>query len=722
MAHPSARLLLAGLVLAAIGAQPATAGTFHVYGLGLNGAGCPNGWHGLKSPAGKFRNVNHCSYWEIRSTRDGKALRRGDAAGASMFTGTGARFTGFSIRSRGTARNGMKWNIAMCRTPWAGCGWYFPRSGTWSETEVALGSLVPGGSPTYAQQLWAGVQCAQASCPDSSSAGRAVNLTQLRSHAVIDDYTPPGAANVSGISRGWNSGEKHLGYSATDQGSGVASVWLTVDGSWHRAINHSCTRLPAGGYTTPVPCATATGGEFAVNQAGQLADGHHTLTVTTRDAGGAMTSTKRDFWVDNNAPGHPLGLAVTGGDGWRSENDFSVSWENPDQGNGSEIAAAYYKVGSPPETPTDGTRVSGTGLTSLDELRVPRDGTWTVHVWLEDAAGNADPRNAAAVHLRLDTRAPSLAFSTEQHPQNPAEVRVRTSDAHSGVAGGQIEIRRQGVPEWRVLETRREGTDLVAAIPDDQLQRGTYELRAFVWDAVGNTGATAVRSDGRQMLLDLPLRTEAALSARLSRRAAGARGARRALRIGYRKRAWLRGVLRAGGGARLPDTPITVETRRLPRGGWRPLTEVVTDANGRYSVRLRRGVSRAIRVRFAGSRSLQPATRAVRLLVRGWSSLELEPRRLRRGGTITFRGQVGLFRARVPAAGKLVQIQYLDGRTWRPAVKLGRTNRRGRFAIRYRFRRISRPTRIHFRILVPAEGGWPYATGASPVRTAFVAP
>jgi hypothetical protein len=55
-------------------------------------------------------------------------------------------------------------------------------------------------------------------------------------------------------------------------------------------------------------------------------------------------------------------------------------------------------------------------------------------------------------------------------------------------------------------------------------------------------------------------------------------------------------------------------------------------------------------------------------------------------------------------------------------VKLGHTRRSGRFTIRYRFRRISRPTRIYFRILVPAEGGWPYATGASAVRTAYVRP
>jgi len=681
----------------------------------MNGAGCPNGWQAQSSPAQQFRHHNYCSSWQIRSVRDDRALRRGDSAGTSMYAGTGARFTGFSIRSRGTARNGTSWNIAMCRTPYASCAQYLPQSGSWNERQAQLGTLAPGGSASYAQHLWAGVRCNQDKCPDSTSAGRAVDVTHLESHAVVEDYTAPGTPAVGGISGGWNSGEKHMNYFVTDAGSGIASVTLSVDGSLHRTVNHSCARLPTGGYTTPVPCATATGNEFTVNEPGQLADGHHSLTVTSRDAGGAARATTKDFWVDNNAPGHPIDLAVTGGDGWRRTNDFSVTWENPDQGNGSEIAGAYYKVGSAPETPTDGTRVSGPGSV-LDGVRVPRDGDWTVHVWLEDAAGNADPGNAIAVHARLDTTSPSLAFANEQ---TAAEVRVHTSDAHSGVTGGQIEIRRQGVPEWRELETRREGTDLVAAIPDDQLPRGTYELRAIATDAVGNTAITTRRANGQAMVVDLPLRTDTSLGASLSRRAGGAGGGRRTMRIGYRKRAWLRGVLRAGG-ALMPDTRVLIETRRLTRRAWQPLTEVVTDGSGRYAVRLPRGASREVRVRFAGNRSLQPAAEVARLLVRGWASLRLEPRSLRRGGTITFRGQIGLFRARVPATGKL--IQYLDGRRWRPAVKLGHTGRRGRFAIRYRFRRISRPTRIYFRILVPAEGGWPYATGASRVRTAFVRP
>ena len=106
LAHISRRLLVLAGALASMAAEPAAAGTFHVYGLGMNGAGCPNGWQAQSSPAQQFRHHNYCSSWEIRSVRDDKALRRGDAAGTSMYAGTGARFTGFSIRSRGTARNG----------------------------------------------------------------------------------------------------------------------------------------------------------------------------------------------------------------------------------------------------------------------------------------------------------------------------------------------------------------------------------------------------------------------------------------------------------------------------------------------------------------------------------------------------------------------------------------------------------------------------------------
>ena len=93
----------------------------------------------------------------------------------------------------------------------------------------------------------------------------------------------------------------------------------------------------------------STSGSFTLNEPGQLADGRHTLAVRHATPAATSTPSTQEFWVDNNAPGHPLGLEVEGGDGWRRTNDFSVTWENPDQGSGSEIAGAYYKIGSAPD-------------------------------------------------------------------------------------------------------------------------------------------------------------------------------------------------------------------------------------------------------------------------------------------------------------------------------------------------------------------------------------
>jgi hypothetical protein len=709
-------LVLALLLLAAVAAAPASAGTFHVYGLGLNGGGCPNGWQGQTFSPAKFRQTDYCSRWEIQSTRDGVPLARDEFAGASLFAGEGARFTGFSIRSWGEARNGAIWKMAMCAAPFAGCTSHIPQAGTWTDTEFQLGTLMPGASPIHARHLWAGVSCQASSCADSAAEGRAVQVHHAESHAIVEDYTPPGAPSVSGIADGWNSGERRLNYSASDAGSGVGSVTLTVDGSLHRTNVHSCTRLPAGGYQQPVPCLTSTGGDFALNEPGQLADGLHQLTVTARDAGGEAGTTTREFKVDNNAPSHPLGLAVAGGEGWRAENDFPIAWGNPDQGNGSPIVAAYYRIGSPPTSARDGVRIEGEAAAT--RLEAPGDGSWPVYLWLQDAAGNADAAQHSTAQLRLDSTAPALAFASERDPHNPAEVRVAASDAHSGVADGRIAIRRRGVAEWEWLETRREGTELIATVPDERLERGTYELQATASDAAGNGSTTASRADGRDMVLDLPLRGDTRVSAAL---AAGAGSARSQARVAYGRAAWLRGALRTGS-TPLPGARLAVQSRSLAGGDWQPLTEVVTDADGRYAVRLPRGSSRELRVQFPGDRALRPAEGTARLVVRGWAALRLRPNRLRRGGTIAFRGRVGQHDAALPAGGKLVQIQYLDGRRWRPAVRLGRTDSRGRFEIRYRFRRISRPTRIWFRILVPAEGGWPYATGTSRVRVAYVRP
>jgi hypothetical protein len=711
---------LSALLLAALAPATALAGTFDVHGLGLGGAGCPSGWHEHTFTPAKLNQETDCASWRIWSNRNGTPMTKGHGAAASMFAAEGARFTGFSIQTAGTARNGMAWQMGMCQESYSGCVGYPASRGTWFGNTPALGTLASPGAPQYARQLYAGVWCDAPSCPDDDTAGRAADVAIRSSHAVVEDFTAPGAPDLSGIPTGWTGGEQTLSYTASDAGSGLSSVAFEINGKPESSSAYSCMRLPDGAFSHPLPCSLTAGGSFPVDTR-RLADGRHTLTVTVRDAGGEPGSMTHELNVDNNAPESPRGLTVTGGSGWRRSNDFELSWQNPDQGDASPIAAAYHRVGSLPRGPIDGERTDAPDVSSLSGIRVPHDGEWPVYVWLRDEATNAYHVTAAGAHLRLDSTAPALEFQRQEAADNPTEVRVPVTDAHSGVAGGEIEIRRQRAAVWQSLPTRREASQLVAAIPDDRLEQGTYELRATAWDAVENVARTTTRADGRPMVVDLPLRGGTAVTAALARAARGTGATARSLRTGYAGKVWVRGVLRSES-APLPGARVVLNSRPLTGGVWSPVTEVVTDAEGRYSVELPPGGSRELLVTFPGTALLRPSQDDARLFVRGWASLVLTPRRLRRGGTIAFRGRVGRAGTELPPRGKLVQVQYLDGRRWRPAVRLGRTDGRGRFAIHYRFRRISRPTRIYFRMLVPAEGGWPYATGWSRTRVAHVRP
>lgn len=74
-------------------------------------------------------------------------------------------------------------------------------------------------------------------------------------------------------------------------------------------------------------------------------------------------------------------------------------------------------------------------------------------------------------------------------------------------------------------------------------------------------------------------------------------------------------------------------------------------------------------------------------------------------------------------SGKLVAIQYYDPSRakWRPAEVI-RTNRKGRFSYRYRFRTIASAQRIIFRAASLPEAGWPFLPSTSKPRSVIVYP
>jgi hypothetical protein len=129
-------------------------------------------------------------------------------------------------------------------------------------------------------------------------------------------------------------------------------------------------------------------------------------------------------------------------------------------------------------------------------------------------------------------------------------------------------------------------------------------------------------------------------------------------------------------------------------------------------------------VTFAGSRTQLPAGAETRLAVHAAARLSATPGRVRNGRSVRLAGRLLPAGTPVPRGGKLVQVQFLErpkGKParWRP-MRVVRTDRHGRFAVRHRFRTIRRTTRITFRATVPAEDGFPWAWGASPTRRVTV--
>jgi hypothetical protein len=91
--------------------------------------------------------------------------------------------------------------------------------------------------------------------------------------------------------------------------------------------------------------------------------------------------------IHTTPPGSPSSL-ISIQDIWTNVDSFDVTWNNSTEPSG--IVAAWYKIGSPPTSNDDGTRVLGNNIQGLDNLIVPAEaeGEIVVYVWLEDALGN----------------------------------------------------------------------------------------------------------------------------------------------------------------------------------------------------------------------------------------------------------------------------------------------------------------------------------------------
>jgi len=309
-------------------------------------------------------------------------------------------------------------------------------------------------------------------------------------------------------------------------------------------------------------------------------------------------------------------------------------------------------------------------------------------------------------------------------------VTYTAEDDHSGVGLTEVALGDQVVASrnfggdpgrcphtgWAVCQ-RRVSEDL--AIDTRSVPDGDYPLTVRVTDAASNRtvvqgGMVRVRN---QSLGPGPVPNEPGgqPAVRFTNSKSSVLSTYR--RVGYGKRLRVRGVLRDPAGRPLPNARVDVLLRpQVGETDLRLVKQLTTDGEGGFRYTVPRGPSRLVRFAYrpATSDSASSSTHDIRVAVAAGPTLRLSRARLRNGQSVRFTGQIRGVQMR-----KVVEIQVAERGTWKTIASV-RSNSRGYFSWRYRFRRTFSPTKYTFRARVRTERSFPYATGSSPKRSVRV--
>jgi hypothetical protein len=359
---------------------------------------------------------------------------------------------------------------------------------------------------------------------------------------------------------------------------------------------------------------------------------------------------------------------------------------------------------------------SATGSAALDTGRAPfANGPNAVRVCARDYGAGANLTCAARTVL-VDNLPPAGAFRAPSR-SDPELITASLADAHSGIAYAAISMRPLAGGAWRPLETRRVPGGVATRVDSSAVPPGRWAFRLVAVDRAGNARVIDRMAGGRPMVLELPLLERTRLTARIETLGHRAR---------YGARPVIRGRLRTETGAGVRTDVAVIERFEPGAEPRRRVHRVETGPRGAYRTRLSSGPSRSVVVRFAGSRRLLPsASRKRKLAVTGKATMRLSRKRLPAGGRVRFRGRIGTVGARVPAPGKVVELQVREQgkRRFRTVGDAIHSGRNGRVRTSYRFGRFYRsPVRFAFRLKVTRQAGWPYRapTHSRPKRLTVV--
>lgn len=264
---------------------------------------------------------------------------------------------------------------------------------------------------------------------------------------TLEDLTPPvlgvGAGELwSDPDRWFHNGEQALTVMPAQDNSGISRMRWYVDG----VLAYDTSGITSSGalacnFAYFRPCSAESARFDLERSLFAIPDGTHDLTAVASDAAGNVSqSATRRFRVDDAPPPAPE-VSVREGSAFRDPGPWHLDFEVPGDGGGSRARDVWWRFCALSD-PTDCTSPdaaagalagSAPGDPASIAVTPPRQGEWTVELWLADEAGNVSDQNASEpVVIRYGESAP------EPDPQHPPSL------SGEWVDGGRVSVSASG--------------------------------------------------------------------------------------------------------------------------------------------------------------------------------------------------------------------------------------------------------------------------------------
>jgi hypothetical protein len=478
-ARLAASLAATALLLAAALPATAQAGTYTVTACNAAPGGANNSWVPFNTDTTHLQTRLSCPYTinegQLASQENGIAttdileLPNGAQAGAEagwtfkVPHPENEKITGISY-DRMFSTQDQYWIPALradsailpgqtCTPPIAGS--CLNGSGPGGENHATLTGL-------SAETLTLGLQCtapAGQECITGADDFHAAVATMYAAEVTIQDNTPPTLQLPTGPlweNTNYHKGTENLTIAARDSGGGTQTLTMSIDGQPVETYTAPCN------YTYPQPCPSQITPTLTLNTT-KLPDGTHTLTLVTTDAAGNQsTQITRQITIANNPPPAPTNMAATPTQAGSSV--FNVTWTNP--ADPTPITEATYQL-----CPADGPCAVpiAAPATGPATVTVPEPGTWTLAVWLHDAAGNSNPADAARTTLTVlpddydggtggisnsSSRESSSNSDSNKSNSTAPKIKLHVTEA---LRGRKLTVRVTGSPTDRQVHVRYVG-------------------------------------------------------------------------------------------------------------------------------------------------------------------------------------------------------------------------------------------------------------------------